>query len=91
MDRALPRSHFLKFALRGKGPRTLGVDFLDHNLLWSLKVHINTFLMRGKTLFGAHLKLVIELLKHGSFLGKLHILASFNNIKQRQDSEFSNF
>ena len=25
--------NFLKFALRGKDPRTLGVDFLDHNLL----------------------------------------------------------
>ena len=25
--------HFLKIALRGKDPRTLGEDFLDHNLL----------------------------------------------------------
>ena len=37
-----------------KDPRTLGVDFLDHNLLWSQKVHIKIFLMRGQTIFWAY-------------------------------------
>ena len=37
-----------------KDPRTLGMDFLDHNLLWSQKVHIKIFLMRGQTIFWAY-------------------------------------
>ena len=40
--------------------------------------------MGGQTLFGAHLKLVIELLKHSHFLTnyqKLQILASYNNLR----------
>ena len=51
------------YNLGGVLGRTPGASFcglLDHNLLWSQKVHINIFLMRGQTIFWAHQKLVIE-------------------------------
>ena len=48
--------------------------------------------MRGQTLFWVHYKLVIELLKHSHFLTnymKNQILASCNNLRIEQDSEFA--
>ena len=52
--------------------------FLDHDLLWSQKVHIKIFLMSSQSLFWDH---------SWQFFGKF--LASFNNLRLKQDSEFS--
>ena len=68
MDGTLPHLNFLKIALRGKDPRTLWVDFLDHYLLWYQKVHIKIFLMRGQNCFWVQWNLVFKLLEHGHFL-----------------------
>ena len=44
--------HLLKIHSRGRAPITLeGVDFLDHELLLSQKLHIKIFLMSGQKSF----------------------------------------
>ena len=55
-----------------KDPRTHWVDFLDHNLLWFKK---------SQTLFWAHYKMVIELLKHDHFFWQI---TDFGLLQQSQ-------
>ena len=73
---------------------TTRVWILDTNFFDSQKIQVKIYLMRGQTLFWVHYKLVIELLKQSHFLTnylKLQILASFNNLRIEQDSEFAKF
>ena len=72
-------SPVVNFAQQSLGdPRTLDVDFLDHQDISD----------EGSSFIFALPKVFIELLKHGHFLEKLQSLAYFDNLKQRQDSEF---
>ena len=63
-------------------------------IFYHQKIQVKSYLMRGQTLFWVHYKLVIEMLKHTHFLTnylKLQILASCNNLRIEQDSEFVQF
>ena len=62
----------------------MGVDFLDHELLKSRKVHVKIFLMRGQKFFLVHWNLFFK-------LDKFWILAGLSRAQKKRSSEFTEF